>query len=225
MLDLADLTPLREAFTQRYQCPTCLKSANAFCYRCASLGPSLQGRTPLVQLPCPLVIIKDVRELESKSTAVHARLLATPVYAYDYDQGAVDYTPHDAVLLFPSDDAVSAAEVDWSKVKEIVAIDGTWRQAKAMSQSPALKEIPRVKLSETNETLFWRYQQFGPHCLSTIEAIRAIYREREMVLKGVENYDNLLWFFIHQYEMIQEDYRNNPERHYTSRHRSDYIKK
>lgn len=187
------------------------------------------------RLPLPLTILKHRRELEGKSTAVHAKLLApesVEIVPYDPQVSARGTPPlaidgKSMLVLFPSSEARPVGEVDWGNISRLLVIDGTWQQAKSMLAS--LREtmpVQCVRLRDTHETLFWRYQRIGPHCLSTIEAIYHFYRELEEALGVPQDpkLDNMLWFFSHQYELIQEDYRRNPERQYTARHRPDYIR-
>ena len=180
--------------------------------------------------------VKDKRELDGKTTSVHAKLVApadTSILEYDRAAGADGglgpaFDPETCVVLFPSADSKPVAAIDWSRVTRLVVLDGTWNQAKSMCLGcPVLSRLPRVHLSTQNATAFWRYQQCGPHCLSTIEAIHAFYREHA-ALGGLASsqFDNLLYFFSFLYRLIQEDYRSHPARSFTHRHgqAADYIK-
>jgi len=142
------------------------------------------------------------------------------------------FQPERAVLLFPSDGAQPIDQVDWSAFDTVVVIDGTWQQARSMlnnKQSPITGIKTHVCLNaEGLETRFWRYQKFGPHCLSTIEAIHRFFVELpqqdcSLAKKDIHQYDNLLWFFAWFYQLIQQNYREDPTRQYTSRHRPGYI--
>lgn len=68
--------------------------------------------------------------------------------------------------------------------------------------------MPKVRLN-SYETNFWRHQKVGKNCLATIEAIYYFYKEYNMALTGKYNgeYDNLLYFFVHYYKMIQNEYK------------------
>lgn len=246
---LASREPLR-TIRERYMCEGCQRSVRYYCYRCYKVAPCLRekdtGEDSLIppissslahptRLPLPLTILKHRRELEGKSTAVHAKLLApesVEIVPFEPQESAREVLPlaideKSMLLLFPSPEARSVSEVNWAHISRLVVIDGTWQQAKSMVAS-LREKLPMqcVRLQDTHETLFWRYQSIGPHCLSTIEAIYYFYRELEEALGAPQDpqLDNLLWFFSHQYELIQEDYRRNPERHYTARHRPDYIR-
>lgn len=184
-----------------------------------------------------MISIKDTRELEGKSTAVHAKLLApedTTFWQFDRKQdddgglGVNGFDPANTVILYPSSDSKPVSDVDWSSVKQLVVLDGTWQQAKAMcSVSPILNSLPKVHLSTENRTVFWRYQNLGPHCLSTIEAIYYFYREYDMAVEcgNVDTgLDNLLYLYSFFYHLIQDSYKKNPDRKYNTKRGDDYIK-
>ena len=77
---------------------------------------------------------------------------------------------------------------------------------KALSSKP----FKHVKIQE-HETLFWRYQDGGNDHLATIEAIYWFFRDfhsaYEPSIEYDGRYDNLLFYFRHQYELIQNIYR------------------
>jgi DTW domain-containing protein YfiP len=184
-----------------------------------------------------VVVVKHIKELEGKSTAVHAKLLSDEQVTLEmYDPNDEDRMARlsstlltsECVLLFPDSTAKTVPEINWSDIKRLVVIDGTWQQAKSMIQSSHLKHlVHHVKLDANNETLFWRYQRLGPHCLSTIEALYRFSQELTLYQTGKvsSELDDLLYFFSFFYGIIQDDYSRNPDRHYTSKHRQDYIKR
>lgn len=200
--------------TTRYTCPTCHQSRRYYCYKCAEAAPGITP--PRVRLPIPrLTVVKDPRELDGKSTAVQAKIVCPDqvciVSSLDYHP--VEYSS--TVVLFPSADAKGPGEVEWGEVENVVVIEGTWSQAKAIEKTLP-REIMRVTLPTDRKTAFWRYQQLGEHCLSTVEAMHAL-----MSIIGGDC-DNLLWFFSHQYHLIQQYYQHT-DRPFTHRHRQDYI--
>jgi DTW domain-containing protein YfiP len=220
------------AVHMRCECPRCHRSVKFFCYHCLWLIPELEGRLPKVRLPVPLTVLMDYRELRGKSTAVHAVLLSDDcdlVHVNPHDGGELEtiLRPHltgKSALLFPDDAAITAQEVDWMSIERIIVIDGTWTQARTVSQviSRLGCQVMRVKLTDSAPTRFWRYQHLGPQCLSTIEAITRAYQEAFPQLHM--SFEPLLTIFDFMYELIQRDYRENPERLFTSRHRSQYIR-
>lgn len=138
------------------------------------------------------------------------------------------------VILFPDETALELKDLsneEFSKIRHVIVIDGTWSQAAAINRTNPYRKLRRIKINSNLNTVFWRYQDLGQHCLSTIEAIYYFmreFREAQCNSKQIEVYDgrfdNLLYFFSFFYHLIQKFYVENPERKYTSRHRPDYIK-
>ncbi|PVD38006.1 hypothetical protein C0Q70_00611 [Pomacea canaliculata] len=95
-----------------------------------------------------------------------------------------------------------------------VFIDCTWNQTKNIIQDERLKDLRRVAIMNYN-TQFWRCQEGLPTTfLSTIEAIYYFVREyHEEVLSSpyMNEYDNLLFFFLYFYRKIREKYQGGKE--------------
>ncbi|KAL6202350.1 hypothetical protein ACLB2K_026058 [Fragaria x ananassa] len=116
--------------------------------------------------------------------------------------------PPGSVLLFPSEEAVSASDLERMdiKVKNLIVLDGTWSKAKRMYvENPWLKLLPHLKLNLDKLSLYNEVRvQPKPGFLSTIESI--VY-----ALKAVgdspEGLDNLLDVF----ESMVEDQRRCKE--------------
>lgn len=220
---------------ERFRCPQCNKNSSVFCKNCLVLSPSLEGSIDMVSLGIPLHIIQHPLEHRTKSTALHAKVLApSSTMIQIFDEGpdfVIPLRPEESVLLFPSKNSKSVSEIDWRSVKNIIVLDGTWQQAKGMSKSPSLSPFLErsVHLSLERKTMFWRYQNIGENALSTIEAIHSLYKEIEENSSGAEveniNLDGLLKFFLYQYSLIQKWYKERPDREYTQKHRDNYIKK
>lgn len=74
-----------ESIDGRLACPKCKKSRKFFCYTCYVPVPGLESRLPKVQLPVHIDIIKHQLEIDGKSTAIHAAILAPDnvnIYTY-----------------------------------------------------------------------------------------------------------------------------------------------
>ncbi|KAI9227398.1 MAG: DTW domain-containing protein [Piptocephalis tieghemiana] len=219
--------PVLGGMTKRIKCPTCKQSILYFCYHCVKLVGLEPEKVPNVSLPVSLDIIKHEKELDSKSTAIHAKLLApadTTIHSFpsDYPEYPKDGS---TLLLFPTEGAKTLDQVDTSKFKRLVVIDGTWRQAKTMCRlSPSLDRLPKVKIAE-QKTTFWRFQNLDEHYLATIEAIYHFYREYHLSLyhQPTHQYDDLLFFYKFFYDRIQREYRSQPEKPFCHRHRPGYI--
>lgn len=152
------------------------------------------------------------------------------------DEIAAD--PSAYVILFPDESALELKDLpseEYSKIRNVIVIDGTWSQAAAINRTDPYCKLRRIKINPNLRTVFWRYQDLGEHCLSTIEAIYYFMREFQEARDNDTDktdaavydgrFDNLLYFFSFFYHLIQKSYISNPERKYTSRHRSDYIKR
>lgn len=142
--------------------------------------------------------------------------------------------PSAYVILFPDESSVELKDLlveEFSKIRNVIVIDGTWSQAAAINRTDPYCNLRRIKINPNLKTVFWRYQDLGEHCLSTIEAIYYFMREFQECkdVGTVSVYDvrldDLLYFFSYFYHLIQQSYIKNPDRKYTSRHRSDYIKR
>lgn len=133
------------------------------------------------------------------------------------------------VILYPDESSVQLQELpseELSAIKSVIVIDGTWSQAAAINRAAPFAQLRKIKINPALTTHFWRYQNIGPHCLSTIEAIYHFMQEYcDAKQVSSENLDDLLYFFSFFYDLIQASYKNNPQRQYTSRHRPDYIKR
>merc|ERR1712029_922284 len=161
-------------------------------------------------------IVKHAGEVDGKSTAVHAKVLAAnqvDIYTFPYFP---DYNKDDTVLVFPGPDSYSLSQlknISMSssrkrefQLKRIVFIDSTWNQ---FMQFDRIKSLDKVMI-ESRETMFWRYQTGKPkEYLSTIEAIYYLcvdYHTDVMDEPYGGEYDNLLYFFKFMFEKIQNLY-------------------
>ncbi|KAJ9578164.1 hypothetical protein L9F63_024976, partial [Diploptera punctata] len=180
--------------SERQLCQVCNKSRKYFCYNCYVPVPDLQDRVPKVKLPVKIDIIKHSREIDGKSTAAHAAVLAPEdVNIYTYPC-IPDYGPSErVVLIFPGKNAVSvenyilSSRVDREETEEprpkrlnsgsnlpitrAVFIDSTWNQSRGIYKDQRLRDLPCVIL-QSRISQFWRHQNGSPRWyLATIEAI------------------------------------------------------
>ncbi|XP_001649526.2 DTW domain-containing protein 1 [Aedes aegypti] len=96
----------------RSSCTVCGKSRKFFCYHCYVPVAELRDKLRFVQLPIKIDIIKHRNEIEGKSTAIHAAILAPEdVKIYTYPD-IPDYRDEEGVvLIFPTPDALTVASL------------------------------------------------------------------------------------------------------------------
>ncbi|CAC5411590.1 DTW domain-containing protein 1 [Mytilus coruscus] len=94
----------------RSECPKCKRSRKYYCYTCYVPVDQLQGKIPCVQIPIKIDIIKHPSEVDGKSTAAHAKILApddVTVYTYpcipDYPRDGSTTLGMDHLVLAPDD--------------------------------------------------------------------------------------------------------------------------
>uniref|UniRef100_A0A2D4NF04 tRNA-uridine aminocarboxypropyltransferase 1 n=4 Tax=Micrurus spixii TaxID=129469 RepID=A0A2D4NF04_9SAUR len=101
----------------RSKCPRCHGSRMFYCYSCYVPVETVPVENiPIVKLPLKIDIIKHPNETDGKSTAVHAKLLASEdvtIYTYpcipDYEE-----TQHEIALIFPGPNSVSISNIPLS---------------------------------------------------------------------------------------------------------------
>ncbi|CAI2326961.1 unnamed protein product [Caenorhabditis sp. 36 PRJEB53466] len=203
-VQLASFEPIENCV--KSTCPGCKASRMYFCYDCRTPMPGVF--TPSVKLPCQVDIIKHPMEKNSKSSALHCKIVApeqTRVFdhpdVHDYREDSEEVRQGTAVI-FPSESAIS--------VEEFVGV---------MQKTPEIQGLQHVSLG-SYRTAFWRPQHNVPETgLATIEAI--YYSLRELVELGLARkyggeFDNLLYWFFHTKHLVdarQNEYlrRNNAE--------------
>ncbi|KAJ1648666.1 hypothetical protein J3B02_004906 [Coemansia erecta] len=219
-----DPKPLLDGCSERLPCETCGKKTKFFCYFCCKAVAPLEGKIPQIRLPFKMDILKHAKELDGKSTAVHAKIVAPEdidiiIYA---DACLRNVDPTRTALLFPGPDAKDIADLDPLSFDRIVVIDGTWSQAKGMiHNNPRLQLMQKVTV-KPRKTRFWRYQNLDESFMATIEAIYFLYRDSVGDSYNGE-YDALMFFYKYFYDFIQSEYAANPEKPYHSKHQQGYI--
>ncbi|XP_076035843.1 tRNA-uridine aminocarboxypropyltransferase 1 [Oratosquilla oratoria] len=228
-LSIADSTFLNE-LESRSECPKCNKSRKYFCYTCYVPVREVEGKIPQLELPCMVDIIKHPKEIDGKSTAAHAAIIAPKhVQIYTYPNIPEYSASNKVILAFPSNEAIkldqfldtisnteetSEKEPSTKKAKilpfeKVVFIDCTWNQTKRIYCDERIKGLQCVKLTSQN-TLFWRYQKGKPKTyLATIEAIYYFMVEihtKILKLPYTHQYDNLLFFFKFMIDKINDVY-------------------
>ncbi|XP_060598738.1 tRNA-uridine aminocarboxypropyltransferase 1-like [Ruditapes philippinarum] len=106
-----DTSDFMDSLNGRSKCSKCEKSRKYYCYNCYIPVPEIEDKVPTVKLPIKIDVIKHPSEVDGKSTAVHAAVIApddVTVYTYpcipDYD---IDKT----VLVFPGESSITLADL------------------------------------------------------------------------------------------------------------------
>lgn len=151
-------------------------TSRAYCYRCFKAkvvcvcgGEAVRNRTRAVIIQHP----REVRHalgterlarlgLQKCDVCVAWNLVVTPAMI-----------PPGAALLYPSDKAVEITELDAaSRPDALVAIDGTWSQAKVLYRdNPILAELPHVKLTKAPPSNYRIRREPKDNYVSTLEAL------------------------------------------------------
>ena len=102
------------------------------------------------------------------------------------DLRAILASPH-SLLLYPSPDAVEikSLKLDPEQSRNVVIIDGTWPQAKAIyASNPTLHSVRQIKLITNSVSSYNIRTQPSDGCLSTLEAAVEVLCE----LEGCDSY-------------------------------------
>ncbi|MGB7950854.1 MAG: tRNA-uridine aminocarboxypropyltransferase [Candidatus Binatia bacterium] len=155
------------------RCPTCAAS-RALC---------LCDEAPAIVLKTKIALIIHHRELSRNSNtgllALKALVNGT-VRIRGEDRAALDLQDllspeYRSFLFFPCADAVELDDAlvgREDKPIQLIVPDGTWRQAKKiLSRHPELKELPRVKISKPQNSIFGLRAQSRPERMATLPAI------------------------------------------------------
>jgi len=221
-LAIADTSPL-DSQQGRQSCRRCNRSRKFFCYSCRLPLPSTEAIIPRVELPVRVDIVKHPGEVEGKSTAVHAPIIAPDWVSLHTFPDIPDYSPSSTLLVFPGPHSSSLAQLCQAASQQarreegelgfpytrVVFVDSTWNQCHGICEDPRLSRLPCVIL-DPRSTMFWRYQKGkSKDHLATIEAIYYFSVDFHTQVLGKEyrgEYDNLLFFFKFMHDKIHQLY-------------------
>ena len=164
---------MKRQSTKNERCETCGASATA----------CLCDVVPRIQLKTRICLVIHHRELSRRSNtgllAVRA-LLNSEVRVRGEDREALDLqdlltNQYRSFLFYPSSDAVELNQglvmQDATPIQLLVP-DGTWRQARKIhSRHEELRDLPRVKISTPNNSIFQLRAQSRPERMATLQAI------------------------------------------------------
>jgi hypothetical protein len=218
--------PLRQlqAITDRRECPKCKKHRRFYCYDCFIVVHP-ETHPPPLRLPVSVHVVLHPGEHRSKATTIPGSLISPDVTIHTYPaMPSLDAAT--TVVLYPSEHAASLQELDLAHIKNVVFIDSTWQQSKAIAKDERVVGFRHVKI-ERKESLFWRFQDKDPSYLATIEAIYYFLKTFvELQNRGASQrpyngeVDDLLAYYANQYVTVQQSYQAHE---FTSRHFTDYI--
>lgn len=210
--------------TLRVTCPECGRNVPFYCTRCMWTPLPLP---PPLSLGVRVHIIRHKKEPASKSSAVLLpKLVAEGDLALHEWSNGSSSSLAEAVqqpgtwLLYPRDDAVDAASVDWSTVSQIVLIDSQWSKASAVGSDPCLAALPAMRLTNGPRTCFWRVATRRldgvEGLLSTAECVRhtlgvraaALRLGKSEVYQDGDRLDDLLLLFALQLRAVASESKN-----------------
>ncbi|KAJ8944394.1 hypothetical protein NQ314_009490 [Rhamnusium bicolor] len=143
-----DDNSILEKLEGRHPCPKCGKSRKFYCYSCYVPILELEGKLPKVKLPFKIDIIKHKHEIDGKSTAGHAAILANDnVTIYIYPN-IPDYDEENVVLIFPSQNAISVSQlVNGCNYEEMLKYqqESLDKLPKGYNKSTLMKIIPKTR--------------------------------------------------------------------------------
>jgi hypothetical protein len=162
------LSVLRE-HPERQPCPQCGKRRQYYCYDCLKVTNPLTQPPPL-QLPVRVHVVLHPGETRGKSTTLPIATVSPQVAIHTYP-AVPELDPKTTLVLYPSPTAVEIEDItDAPSITDVVFVDSTWHQSKAIAADDRVKRYRHVKFSGI-VSLFWRFQDRDPFHLATVEAI------------------------------------------------------
>lgn len=143
---IADHTIL-DTIEGRHICTECNRSRKFFCYNCYIPVGNLDEIIPKVQIPVHIDIIKHKKEIDGKSTAIHAAILAKErVRIFTYPD-IPDYAQEGdgVVLIFPSSKSLTVPQLFDRKIR--LKTEGNY----GMPEGHNIGTMLRRRIEEVNE--------------------------------------------------------------------------
>uniref|UniRef100_A0A1A9WGG2 tRNA-uridine aminocarboxypropyltransferase 1 n=1 Tax=Glossina brevipalpis TaxID=37001 RepID=A0A1A9WGG2_9MUSC len=197
---LADYTVL-DSIEGRHDCSHCHRSRKFFCYNCYIPMANIADIIPKVNLPIDIDIIKHKKEIDGKSTAIHAAVLAphhVTIYTYpnipDYKENR-----EDVILIFPSAQSITVPQLFERKVK--ICKENTFDFPKGYNVGTLLKWRMKEVIEDDSEQYRLEYLPLKKAIFidSTWNQSRSIYKdERIKCLKSVVLQNRSSQFWRHQ---------------------------
>uniref|UniRef100_A0AC34GL65 tRNA-uridine aminocarboxypropyltransferase n=1 Tax=Panagrolaimus sp. ES5 TaxID=591445 RepID=A0AC34GL65_9BILA len=174
--------------------------------------PRIEEKVSSIELPVSIEIIKHPAEKNSKSTAIHCKLIA-PNQTRIFDSKSEIPCFNDSeqfpntVLVYPDSSAISIAEYvkENGPIQKFIFLDATWYTVREIQKKKELRGIPTVML-RTYQTEYWRPQKgLSNKYLATIEAIRYAIEENADAAKVPFNAEKLLFWFYYFRQMVDQN--------------------
>lgn len=165
------MSPRRENRSKR--CKVCLvHSDNCYCQQVKELK---------LKTKVSIILFKKEKFLPSNTANLSARSLPNSELFYrgyrdiHLESSFIDEKNYHPLYLFPSDDSVELTPEFLKGIKKpinLVVPDGTWSQAKKIhNREPLLREIPRVRVTTNDKSIYTLRRQVREKGLCTHEAI------------------------------------------------------
>ncbi|KAI9584942.1 tRNA-uridine aminocarboxypropyltransferase 1 [Glossina fuscipes] len=185
----------------RHDCLHCHRSRKFFCYNCYIPIPNIADLIPKVSLPIDIDIIKHKKEIDGKSTAIHAAVLSPQnvrIYTYpnipDYQKDR-----EDVILIFPSAQSITVPQLFERKVK--IYNEHTFAYHKGYNVGTLLKSRMKEIIEDDSVQSRLEYLPLKKAIFidSTWNQSRSIYKdERIKCLKSVVLQNRSSQFWRHQ---------------------------
>eukprot|EP00127_Corallochytrium_limacisporum_P007025 Clim_evm33s240 gene=Clim_evmTU33s240 len=212
----------------RHKCETCGKRQAFYCAYCIK---PFTSTVPRVDTPIRLIIARHKAQQESNSSVIPLRLLnpdQTQLYLYnqnsqkqlEIEQQVLSSHERDRCLvLYPSVNAIPLEDVtadQFNHYQSLVVLDCRWSVASGMATRPPYADMQHVSLGRfASKSLFWRCtmrDEGGFMC--SLEAIYVFLRRRfDVLCPDIDydgRYDDLLWYFMYQRNLIIRQYKEVP---------------
>jgi DTW domain-containing protein len=159
-------------------------TTNGRCENCgASATSCLCDVVPRVELKTRICLVIHHRELSRRSNTgllalralVNSEVRVRGEHREPLDLKDLLTAQYRSFLFYPSADAVElnrALVMQEPTPIQLLVPDGTWRQARKIhSRHPELRDLPRVKISTPNNSIFQLRAQSKPERMATLQAI------------------------------------------------------
>lgn len=198
---MATGTPLQDYLTRKQRNAVSGQESRDFCYRCwradvvciCSLVPRIANRTAVTILQhhrerrhpigTERILRLGLTRCQTWIAQRHSGLTVPQIP--DAAECGLLYPHREAIVL--ADDTCPIEQRPELRIRELIVLDGTWSQAKALYRSnPWLARVPHYALAPRRGSDYRIRRQPRQECLSSVEAVVAALRLIEPETKGLE---------------------------------------